>query len=288
MPDPSRHRRTRTADRLLGALCWASALAVVAVFLWLLWDLLSQGLSHLSWSFLTGTVEDAGRGGGIAPVILSTLLILLVCLAVAVPLGVGCATWLSEYQRPDGALAGAITKAVDLLASVPSIVFGLFGMVFFCQVLDLGFSITAGGLTLACMILPIIIRTTLTGLHSAPNELRLGAAALGMTRHSALRHLLIPAAVPGIVVGVTLGISRAMAETAALIFTSGYATRMPSSLSDSGRAMSVHIYDLAMNVPGGAANAAASAAILLAVLTAINFTASKLSDRWHAKAVVTR
>jgi phosphate transport system permease protein len=177
-------------------------------------------------------------------------------------------------------------RSLDLLASVPSIVFGLFGMVFFCQVLGMGFSILAGGLTLTCMVLPIVVYTAYSSLHGVPQELRLGAAALGLTRTTTLFRLLLPAAVHGVVVGLLLGIGRAMAETAALIFTSGYVTRMPESLFDSGRTLTVHIYDLAMNVPGGEPNAHASAFVLLLALLVVNFTATRLAELWSGRRVV--
>jgi len=234
----------------------------------------------LSWEFITGDVEQSGRAGGVGPVILSTVLILLCFLASAVPLGVGCALWLSEFVRRGSGLARAVTGGVDLLASVPSIVFGLFGMAFFCQVLGLGFSILSGGLTLACMVLPILVRTTLSAMNSLPVDLRPAAGALGLTRTTTLRQVLLPAALPGIMIGVTLGVGRALAETAALLFTSGYSTRWPDSIDNSGRALSVHIYDLAMNIPNGNANASASALVLLVLILAINLAATALADRW--------
>ncbi|NNE90968.1 MAG: phosphate ABC transporter permease PstA [Verrucomicrobiales bacterium] len=271
-------------DRLLGAAGGFAALVVLVGFGAIVFDLFQTGTASLSIPFLVGKVENGGRAGGIGPVLISTGMILLVCLAVALPLGTGCAIWLSEFASKIR-FARAITAGIDLLASVPSIVFGLFGMVFFCRTLGLGFSITSGGLTLACMILPIVIRTTLIGLSGAPSNLRPGAAALGLSRVSTIRHLLLPVAIPGVVVGTTLGISRALAETAALIFTSGYATRWPEGFDDSGRAISVHIYDLAMNVPGGAANAAASALVLLLALLFINYLATLLADRWLLKRI---
>ncbi len=243
-------------------------------------DLLRQGIGQLSWSFLTTAPSDAGRAGGIAPILVSTVLILVVAMVVAVPIGVGCAAYLAELTRRDSLLGRAVRRSLDLLAAVPSIVFGLFGMVFFSQVLDLGFSILAGGLTLACMALPLLIRATEAGFRAAPDELRQGAAALGMSRTATLRHLLLPAALPGIIVGLILGIGRAVAETAALIFTSGYVSRMPSSLLDSGRALSVHIYDLAMNVPGGEANAYGSALVLIFILVLVNALASWTTRMW--------
>lgn len=257
-----------------------AALLSVLLFTWLIRDLVRLGLPLLTWEFLTGAVEDAGRAGGIAPLFVSTIWILFCCLALVIPLGTGCALWLSEYVRRGSILGRLVTGAVDLLASVPSIVFGLFGMVFFGQILDMGFSILSGGLTLACMILPILVRTTMTALDSLPADLRPASAALGLTRTTATTKILLPAALPGIVVGITLGIGRALSETAALLFTSGYSTSMPASLFDSGRSLSVHIYDLALNVANGAPMASSSALVLLALILVINTAAVALSEHW--------
>jgi phosphate transport system permease protein len=276
----SRLPRSAGLDRLTGAAGWLAALAIATAFGWLVLDIVRHGAAEISWAFLTGEPADAGRSGGIGTVLVSTLLVLGVCLAIAVPVGVGTAIWLSEFGRPDSRRVTAIRWSLDLLASVPSIVFGLFGMVAFCQMLRLGFSIVAGGLTLGCMILPLVVQTTFAGLQSVPDELRSGAAALAISRQSTLRHLLLPAALHGVVVGVMLGLGRAAAETAALIFTSGYVTRMPGSLLDSGRTASVHIYDLAMNVPRGETRAYATAAVLLLSLLLINVAATTLADRW--------
>lgn len=279
-PIASRLTRHRAFDRAVGIGGALASSVTLLVLAWIIWDLIRLGLPHLSWQFLTGEVESSGREGGIGPILASTVLILISCLIVAVPLGIGCAVWLTEYVPRDHRLARLVSGAVDLLASIPSIVFGLFGMTFFCQILGMGYSILSGGLTLACMILPILIRTSMAAMSSVPDDLRRASAALGMTKASTLVKILLPSAAPGILVGLTLGIGRALAETAALIFTSGYATRWPSSLHDSGRSISVHIYDLAMNIPDGAANAAASALILLVLLFIINLTASTMADRW--------
>ena len=266
-------------DRVLACLGLVGAGVVLLGFGSIVWDLFGSGFGSIKLDFFTQEVERGGREGGIGPVLVSTLMILAVCLAASLPIGIGTALWLSEFASKKRGRR-LVTAIIDVLASVPSIVFGLFGMVFFCSTLKLGFSITSGGLTLACMVLAIVIRTTLMGLENAPAHLRPGSAALGMSRVSTMRHLLLPVAVPGIVVGTTLGVSRALAETAALIFTSGYATRWPESFGDSGRAISVHIFDLAMNIPGGAEKAAASALTLLFVLLVINFVATSLADRF--------
>lgn len=279
---PASSTRLRRPGDILFGIAGGLACAFTLLALgWILWDLVRLGLPHLSWSFLTGEVTESGRSGGIGPVLVSTLMILGFALAFVIPPGIGCAIWLSEMVRQESGVARFVTGAVDLLASVPSIVFGLFGMSFFCQTLGLGFSILSGGLTLACMILPLLVRTTLSALQSLPADLRPAAAALGLTGATTIGKILLPASLPGILVGITLGVGRALAETAALIFTSGYATRWPDSPSDSGRALSVHIYDLAMNIPNGGAAASASALVLLVLIVLINATAASLAARWH-------
>jgi len=267
-------------DRLAGGLVWLAVSSIAGVFVWILGDLLANGASQVSWAFLVDAPRSAGRAGGIAPILISTLLILTVCLVVSVPLGTGAAVLLAEFTSPRDAFGRLVRRSLDVLAGVPSIVFGLFGNAFFCVYLGLGFSVLSGGLTLACMVLPILIRATEEGFRAVPNEYRLGAAALGMTRTRTLFSLLLPAATPGLVAGLVLGIGRAIAETAALLFTSGYVDRTPHSLFDSGRVLALHIYDLSMNVTGGETNAYASAVVLVVLLLAINSAAFWISDRW--------
>lgn len=272
-------------DRVFTVTIWLGAGVIAALFLWLLGDLVWRGAAHLSWSFLVSDTANSGRSGGVASILVSTLLILAVALMTAIPLGLLTAVWLTEYTQRDGKLGEAVRLSLDVLAGVPSIVFGLFGNAFFSVYLGLGFSIISGGLTLACMILPIFIRTSEAGLSAVSDDWRRNAAALGMTRASVLWHVLLPAAAPAIASGIMLGIGRATAETAALIFTSGYVDRMPGSLLDSGRALAVHIYDLTMNVTGGDQAAYASALVLIVLIVSINTGALALSDRWLARKV---
>ena len=274
-------------DRVFTFAVWCAAALVASAFVWLVDDLVWHGIAHLSWSFLVSEPTSAGRWGGIAPILASTVLILVVAFAAAIPLGLGAAVWLAEYTRRGGAVGHGVRLSLDVLAGVPSIVFGLFGNAFFCVFLGLGFSILSGGLTLACMILPIFIRTAEIGLAAVSNDWRHGAAALGMTRAAALGNILLPAAAPAIAAGLMLGIGRATAETAALIFTSGYVDRMPESLSDSGRALAVHIYDLSMNVGGGDDAAYASALVLIVLIVIVNAAALTLTDRWLTKRITT-
>jgi phosphate transport system permease protein len=265
---------------------WTAAGLVCGMFLWLIIDLMEHGIPSLSWDFLTSLPSDAGRQGGISPVLLSTGLILLVCMAVALPIGLGAATFLAEFTSEKQPFAFFIRRSLDVLAGVPSIVFGLFGNVFFSNLLGMGFSILSGGLTLSCMVLPILIRTAEEGFRSLPDDYQLSAAALGLSKTSTLVHLLIPAALPSLVVGFILGLGRALAETAALIFTSGYVDRMPESLLDSGRSLSIHIYDLSMNVPGGDQAASATALVLVGVLVIMNSLSSWASHLWIRRRVL--
>lgn len=268
------------AERLFTSAIWLSAGLVVAALLWIAGDLARLGLAHLSLEFLLSAPENSGRAGGIGPIMVSTLLVIGVTLAVALPLGLMSAVWLSEFTRRGDVLGNGIRLSLDAVAGVPSIVFGLFGNAFFSIYLGMGFSILSGGLTLACMILPVFIHTCESGLSAIDNAWRQGALALGMTRGAAVWHILLPAASPAIVAGLMLGIGRATAETAALIFTSGYVDRMPTSLLDSGRTLAVHIYDLSMNVTGGDPAANASALVLIALVVMLNLLAQRLYEQW--------
>ncbi|MEM9807194.1 MAG: phosphate ABC transporter permease PstA [Cyanobacteria bacterium P01_D01_bin.56] len=274
---------TRWPDHLLTWTTWAIVLLITTISLWIVLSIVGQGLGQLSLGFLLSEPINAGREGGIAPILVSTLLILGVCLVVAMPLGVATALLLAEFTVSDKRLGQWVRHSLDFLAGVPSIVFGLFGNVFFSKVLGLGFSILSGGLTLACMVLPLLIRATEEGLRSQPNHYRQSAAALGLSKTTTLFKILLPAALPALITGLVLSMGRALAETAALIFTSGYVDRFPESLLDSGRALSIHIFDLSMNVPGGDSNAAASALVLLVLLLSLNSLAAYISLHWSTK-----
>ncbi len=266
-------------ERLMTFLVWSISLLLIATLIFIIFQMVGPGLSTIHWRYLFLEPENSGRAGGISSILVSTLLIVGVCLLFAVPIGVGTAIWLSEFSDPTRFFGKNIRRSLDVLSGIPSIVFGLFGNAFFCQYLGLGFSILSGGLTLACMVLPILIRSTEIGLSSIPTNYRLPGAALGMSKFSLLRNIILPLATPGIVVGLILGIGRAMAETAALIFTSGYVDRFPTSIMDSGRSLSIHIYDLTMNVPGGEPNAYQSVFVILVLLFFLNTLTMFLADQ---------
>lgn len=276
-----RDREFAAKEHLAAAVISVAAISIVAVLAWILTDIVARGMSQFSLELLGAEPEDAGRSGGIASIMVSTLLILLVTLSVAVPISLATAIALTEQLGQPTRFGRWVRRSLDALAAVPSIVFGLFGHAFFCVVLGLGYSILAGGLTLACMVLPLLIRTFEQALRAVPEECRYAAAALGLSRTTTMLRVVLPAASPALAAGLVLSMGRALAETAALIFTSGYVTRMPQSLLDSGRTLSVHIYDLAMNVPGGNARASATAAVLVAVLLLVNAVAMLLVSKWH-------
>jgi phosphate transport system permease protein len=191
---------------------------------------------------------------------------------------------LAEFTALNNWFGWLVRHSLDTLASVPSIVFGLFGNAFFCVTLGLGFSILSGGLTLACMVWPILMRSVEEGLRTVPHEYRLFAASLGLSRSTTLINLLLPAAFPSLAAGLILGIGRARAETAAVMYTSGYVERMPESLLDSGRTLSLHIYSLSVTVSGGDSSAYASVIVLMMLLLLTNDAAVWSPEHWlHSK-----
>lgn len=286
MPDTAapnaRARRSTLGDHAFTAAAWGAMLLVCAGAAWIIGDVVVRGVGGLSLSFLTDAPSDAGRAGGVAPMIFSTALVMSVCVVVVTPVGLFAAVWLSEFARRGGRFAGAVRLSLDVLAGVPSIVFGLFGFAFFCIALRMGASVLAGGLTLACMVLPLFVRLSEQSLRAVPDSVRTAAESLALSRVAAFRRALLPVALPGLVTALMLAMARALSETAALLFTAGYVMRAPSSLLDPARVLSVHIYDLAMHVPGGDSSAYASALLLIAAILVISVGALLLARRGSA------
>ena len=272
-----------TADRCAGIALGTAALLVAGLCLWIIGDVLARGLDGLTPAFFATDPLDAGRAGGIRTVLVSTLLVTVVCLVTAAPLGLLAGILLAERTRGEGRGARLIRHSLDTLAGVPSIVFGLFGNAVFSGLFGWRLSILSGGMTLAVMVLPFLIRSVEASLRSLPPELARAATALGLSRATRLQAILLPAALSGLLTGVVLGLGRALAETAALLFTSGYGLRMPASLLDSGRTLSIHILDLAMNVPGGTANAYRTASVLIVLLLLINSAVMALARMGGAR-----
>jgi len=272
MPDRDGHWR----DRSMSGAVLIGTCVLLGAFAWLVVDLLITAWPRLTWSFLVEIPRRSGRSGGISSILMSTTLVLLVCWSAVLPLGLGAAVALSSSHHWWTRL---VRTSLDVLSGIPSIVLGMFGLLVFGDLMGLGFSIASGGLTLACMILPLVIRVADAALRAVPKGLIANASALGLSRTTTLLRLILPAAMPGLAAAGALGTARALAETAALVFTAGASDRMPGSLADPGRTLSVHIYELAMNVAGGDASAAASAIVLLVLLIIIQAGGSALLGR---------
>ena len=273
----SRH----TTQRVAKGLIWAAAFSTLAVMIWILVQVLVEGLPLLSLNFFLDSPRQMGRTGGIFSTIVGTLALTVVAIVIATPLGVGTAVYLREYTR-EGRVSRVIRFGTDCLAGVPSIIFGLFGFVFFVILLRMGWSVLSGGLTLATMILPTIICTAEEAIKAIPYSYREVSFALGGTRWQTVARVILPNAIPGIFTGVLLGVGRSVGETAAIILTAGSSLLMPTSLFSPTRTMSVHFYILAREGISMEKAYATGAALILLIL-AINTLANWLLWRYVRK-----
>lgn len=268
----------RTEQKIISYLLYFLTSIAIIVLIFILTVILKNGLPQLSLEFLTRNPADMGREGGILSTILATVFLTFIALLVATPLGVGTAIYLTEYT-----LEGRVTKIIrfgaECLAGIPSIIFGLFGFILFVNKLKFGWSILSGGLTLAFMILPTIIRTSEEAIKSVPPAYRLVSFSLGSTRWQTVTKVVLPSAIPGIVTGVILSIGRSIGETAAVIFTAGSALRMPTSIFSSSRTMAVHFYILAkegVSMP----KAYGTAAVLVISILVVNLLTYYLMEKY--------
>jgi phosphate transport system permease protein len=236
-----------------------------------------KGVSDLNMEFIFYYPEDMGRHGGIFPSIIGTLFLVLLSIVFASPLGIGTAIFLTEYTK-ESRLTKIIRFGVESLAGIPSIIYGLFGFIFFVNILRMGWSLLAGALTMTIMILPTIIRTSEEAIKSVPKSLRMVSYSLGATRWETTTKVVLPAAAPGILTGVMLSIGRTVGETAAVIFTMGSSLRLPTSLMDSGRTMAVHFYIMAREGIS-MEKAYATALVLVLSILAVNIAAYYLMNR---------
>jgi phosphate transport system permease protein len=265
----------------------AAAFCIIGVLLALgiiLFDIFVHGLPYITWDFLTQPPSNLGRSGGILPAIVGTMYLVIGAIAIALPIGIGAAIYLTEYTR-GGRLVGFIGTATDLLNGTPSIVFGLFGFSFLVIYLSFGVSLIAGQITLALMVLPTIIRTTEEALKTVPVPVREGSLALGATKWQTIRRVVLPPSVPGIVTGTILSIGRVAGETAPILFTAVvFSTRfLPSSLFQPVMALPYHLYILATNVPGAKGQQYATAIVLLGLVVAFYAVAIWIRHRSLAR-----
>ncbi len=245
----------------------------------------AKGAQSVSLSFLTSVTSVLKGTVGIAGNIVNTLLIILMTMLIATPIGVGAAIYLNEYAKP-GKLVSAIEFATETLSGIPSIIFGLFGMMFFGQTMGLGYSLITGSLTLILMVLPLITRNTQEALKTVPDSYRQGAVGLGAGKWYTIRTILLPSSMPGIITGVILAIGRIVGESAALLFTAGSAKTLPKTLAgifpklfQSGGTMTVQLY-LSATSEGDFDTAFGIAVVLLILVFMINLGTKKLAAKF--------
>lgn len=280
------------ADFTVYTCVYISAALIVLLLVGIIGYVLAQGLPALNLEFFTCSTSLRKGTIGVAGNIINTLIIVVATLAISIPIGVGGAIYLQEYAT-NKKLVRVIDFATDVLAGIPSIIFGLFGMLFFGQVLRLGYSLLCGALTLALMVLPLITRNTQEALACVPQGYKLGAFGLGAGKWHTIRTILLPVAAPSIVTGVILALGRIVAESAALLFTAGSAKLLPQSIGGlfsklftSGGTLTVQLY-LSATSQGDFTTAFGIACILLVFTLLINVATHALIARTSSRTLQT-
>lgn len=278
-------KKIRIGDFFLYGLIFFCSLLAVLFLVFIILYVLAKGLKSVTPSFLT-TVTSVRKGTvGIAGNIVNTILLILLTMLIATPIGVGAAIYLNEYAKP-GRFVSIIEFATEVLSGIPSIIFGLFGMMFFGETLGLGYSILTGSLTLILMVLPLITRNTQEALKTVPNGYRNGAIGLGAGKWYMIRTILIPSAMPGIITGVILAIGRIVGESAALLFTAGSAKLLPKGFLEifdkvfqSGGTLTIQLY-LSATSEGDFDSAFGIAVVLLVIVLLINVATKALTAKF--------
>lgn len=270
-------------DKFLYGCIYLSAAIAVSVLLMIICYVTVRGIGSVSLEFLT-TVTSARKGTvGIAGNIVNTLYIIMITLVIATPIGVGSAIYLNEYAKP-GKIVRIIEFTTETLSGIPSIIFGLFGSVFFGTTLHLGYSLLTGALTLSLMILPLITRNTQEALRTVPDSYRSGALGMGATKWHMIRTILLPSAMPGIITGVILAIGRIVGESAALLFTAGSGYLLPkaggwlSKILQPGGTLTIQLYLSSSKAEYNVAFGIAF--VLLVIVLCINFLTKYLAKRF--------
>ncbi len=267
----------RIANQIALALLWTSALTTVAVLFAVILYVVVNGIGQLSLGFIFTWPRGVNAEGGVWPTIVSTLYVTALAMVIVTPIAILAAVYLAEYAV-QGRLVSIIRCAADTLASVPSIVMGLFGLALFVEAAHIGFSMLSAALALTFLMLPIVMRTTEEAIRAVPKYIRWGSYGLGATKWQTVRRTVLPAAMPRILTGLILATGRAVGETAVVIYTMGQAINMPVSPLDSGRPMTVHLYLLAMegiNLPA----AYGTALLLMIMILGFNLSARYLLRR---------
>jgi phosphate transport system permease protein len=282
--------RRQLSQRVAFAFFWLAGFFAVAALLWIIGYVMVQGVQMINLEFLTTRPAGGVSGeGGMSTTIVTTLYLVVLTIAIATPLGVGAAVYLIEYageaRRESRLISYLITIArtgIEILAGVPSIIFGLFGFALFVSFMKLKFSLLSAGLSGACLILPVIIRTSEEALLAVPRSYREGSLALGATKWQTVVSVVLPAATPGIITGVVLSVGRIIAETAIFWVTLGGSYRLPTSLLSSGRSMALHVYMLASETRAFD-KAMGTAAILIVTIILLNLIINFTSRRFAAR-----
>ena len=251
---------------------------VILSLLFVLVYIFRSQAGFLNWTFLTSAHT------GILPMIVTTLYVVIVSIAVALPVGLATAIFLNEYSG-NSPFIKVLRLAIETLAGIPSIIYGLFGLLLFCRTLGFGQSIIAGSFTLSIMILPVIIRTTEESLKSIPDSFREGSLALGATKFQTTIHVVLPSALPGILTSVILAIGRVIGESAPVLLTVGLTKNMPRSIFESGRTLTIHLFYLTSEAvrPEDFAVAFATASVLVILVVIINTAAKILTFNFRKK-----
>lgn len=269
-------RRQGTLSAFLRFIVRIAAVITVSVFVFLVGYILVKGVPHITLDLFA--FKYTSENVSLFPALVNTITMTLVSLLIAVPLGIFAAIYLVEYAKRGNKFVGIIRTTAETLAGIPSIVYGLFGMLFFVTALEWSYSMLAGAFTLSIMILPLIIRTTEEALISVPDSYREGSFGLGAGRLRTVFRIVLPSAVPGILSGVILSIGRIVGETAALIYTAGTVADIPTDLLSSGRTLAVHMYALS-NEGLYIDQAYATAVVLIVIVFGINAMSAFIAKR---------
>ena len=274
-------KRTRIGDNILKVLIYLAAGVAIALLVGIMGYVFVRGLPQVSWQLLS-TVQSSLKGNfGILGNIINTIYIIVITLIIAAPIGIGSAIYLNEYAKP-GKLVRTIEFTTEILSGIPSIIFGLFGMVFFGMTLKLGYSVLTGSFTLTLMVLPLITRNTQEALKTVPDSYRSGALGIGATKWYMIRTILMPSAAPGILTGVILSIGRIVGESAALLFTAGSGFQLPKNLFgklfESSGTLTIQLY-LSMQ-KAKYDQAFGIAVVLLIIVLGINLLTRFLTNRF--------
>lgn len=270
------NKKMKITSVVLRVIVWAAAAITLGVFLFLIGYILIMGVPNLSPELFS--LEYTSDNASLFPALVNTLTMTALSLLIAIPLGIFAAIYLVEYAKRGNKLVGLVRITAETLSGIPSIVYGLFGFLLFVTALNFGYSMLAGALTLAIMILPVVMRTTEEALKAVPDSFREGSFGLGAGKLRTVVRIVLPAAVPGILSGIVLAIGRIVGETAALIYTAGTVAAVPSDLMSSGRTLSVHMYAL-WNEGISTKQSYATAVVLLIMVVGLNALSSFVAKR---------